>query len=137
MTRPLFALLAVLAATAAAGCGAAAQPSKDFTGDEEDVAQVVEELEAAAQKDEPTRICTEILSTALSRKLGRECTATVEAALDDADIIALAADDVQISGARARVRLDVGTDDERKELIEMVRQTPGGWRVDRFAGVVK
>ena len=137
MTRLLLALLAVLATTVAAGCGAASEQSTDFTGAEEDVATVVEELERAAQQDEPTRICTEILSTALSRKLGRECTATVQAAIDDADIYALSAQDVQISGSRARVRLEVGTDDEREELVELVRQTQGGWRIDRFAGAVE
>ena len=136
MTRSLIALFAVLAAATAAGCGAANQPSKDFTGAEEDVATVVEELERAAQKEEPTRICTEILSTALSRKLGKDCTATVQAAIDDSDINTLAADDVTITGTRARVRLEVGSDDERTELVEMVRQTPGGWRIDRFAGTV-
>src|SRR5687768_13047503 len=137
MSRLRIALAAVLAATVAAGCGAANQPSQDFTGAEEDVATVVEELESAAQRDEPTRICTEILSTALSRRLGKQCTDTVQAAIDDADIYALSAEDVRIDGTRARVRLEVGSDDERTELVEMVRQTPGGWRIDRFGGTVR
>jgi hypothetical protein len=137
MTRPRIALAAVLAATVAAGCGAGAQPSQDFTGAEEDVAKVVEELESAAQREEPTRICTEILSTALSRDLGKECTATVQTAIDDADIYALSADEVQISGTRARVRVEVGNDGERKEQLELVRQTPGGWRIDSFGGTVR
>ena len=136
MTRSLPALVAVLAATAA-GCGAANQPSQDFSGAEEDVAQVVEEFQAAAQKDEPTRICTDILSTELSRRLGEKCTATVKAALDDADIFAVSADSVRINGDRARVRIDAGNDGERQELLEMVRQDRGGWRIDRFGGEVR
>ena len=137
MTRLRIALAAVLAATVAAGCGAGAQPSQDFTGAEEDVATVVEELESAAQREEPTRICTEILSTELSRRLGKGCTDTVQTAIDDADVYALSADDVQIDGTRARVRVEVGNDGERKELIEMVRQTQGGWRIERFGGTIR
>ena len=136
MTRPLLALVAVLAATAA-GCGAANQPSQDFSGAEEDVAEVVEELQTAAQKDEATRICTEILSTALSRRLGEGCTDTVQSAIEDTDVFEVGADTVRISGERARVRLDAGRDGERQELLEMVRETRGGWRIDRFGGIVE
>jgi hypothetical protein len=136
MTRPFAALVAVLAATAA-GCGAANQPSQDFSAAEEDVAEVVEELQSAAQKDEATRICTEILSTELSRRLGEGCTDTIQTAIDDTDIFELGADSVRITGDRARVRLDVGRDEERQEQLEMVREAQGGWRIDRFGGVVE
>ena len=135
--RRLLTTSAVLLAAVAAGCGAADQPSQQFSGAEEDVAEVVEELEAAAGKEEATKICTEILSTALSRRLGERCTGTVQTAIDDTDVFALSADSVRISGDRARVRVEAGSDGERQELLEMVRESRGGWRVDRFGGVVE
>ena len=135
--RRLLTTSAVLLAAVAAGCGAANQPSQQFSGAEEDVAEVVEELEAAAGKEEATKICTEILSTALSRRLGDRCTDTVQTAIDDTDVFALSADSVRIAGDRARVRVEAGSDGERQELLEMVRESRGGWRVDRFGGVVE
>ena len=136
MTRPLTALLAVLAALAAAGCGATNTASQDFTGAEEDVAEVVEELQAAAQEDEATRICTEILSSELADRLGERCTDTVQTAIDDTDIFEIGADTVRIEGDRATVRIDAGRDGERQERLRLVRETRGGWRIDEFGGVV-
>ena len=136
MTRPLAALLAVLAATAA-GCGTTSSPSQDFSAAQEDVAQVVEDLQVASREDQATRICTEILSTALSRRLGAGCTDTVQSALDDADVFELSADSVRIQGDHARVRIEAGRDGEQQELLEMVRQRRGGWRIDSFGGIVE
>ena len=136
MTRSLATLLAVLAATAA-GCGASTAASQDFSGAEQDVAEVVEDLQNAAQEDEPTKICTEILSTELSQRLGNRCTDVVQSALDDADVFEVTADSVRISGDRARVRVDAGSDDEQQETLEMVRQRGDGWRIDRFGAVIR
>ena len=132
MTRPLAALLALLAATAV-GCGAAQSSSQDFSGEEADVAEVVEDLQAAAQEDEPGRICREILSTGLSRQLGDRCGQTVSTAIDDTDTFEVNAKSVRIDGARARVRVETGRDGDREELLELVRQG-NDWRVDRFGG---
>ena len=133
MPRTLAALAALLAVTAV-GCAQANQPSEDLSGAEEDVAEVVAELQDAARRSEQTRICTTILSTALARRLGDRCSDVVQTALDDTDIFEISADSVRITGERARVRVDVGTDEERQETFELVRQTPGGWRIDRFLG---
>lgn len=131
MKRPVAALIAVLA-TAAVGCGASNQPSQDLSAAEEDVADVVEDLQSAAQQDESTRICTEILSSALSRRLGEGCTDTIQTALDDTDVFEVDADQVRITGDRARVRADLGRDGERQAVIELVRERQGGWRIDSF-----
>ena len=132
MTRPLAALLAVLAA-AAVGCGASQSAGQDFSGEEADVAEVVEELQTAAQDDEPGKICTDILSTGLSRQLGDGCERTVSTALDDSDTFEVNAKSVRIEGERARVRVETGRDGDREELLELVRQGED-WRVDRFGG---
>lgn len=136
MSRPLAALAALLAVTAV-GCAQANQASQDFSKDEEEVAEVVAELQNAAQREQETKICADILSTALSRRLGDRCSDIVQAALDDSDVREMTADSVRITGERARVRVDVGTDEERQETLELVLQSPGGWRVDRFLGPVR
>src|SRR3712207_1993437 len=117
MTRPLLALLAATAALAV-GCGAA-QTAQDFEGDEADVAEVVEEFQVAAQEEETGRICTRILSTTLSRQLGARCERTVATAIDDSDNYEVVAKSVDISGTRARVRVETGRDGDREELLEM------------------
>ena len=134
MTRPIAALLAVLAATAV-GCGAA-QSSQDFSGEEADVAEVVEEFQAAAQEDEAGRICREILSSGLARQLGDRCERTVDTAIEDTDTFEVNAQSVRIEGQRARVRVETGRDGDRQELLELVRQGDD-WRIDRFGGQVK
>jgi hypothetical protein len=135
MTRPISALLAVLA-LALAGCGAGQTPSEDFSGAEADVAEVVEELQQAAQEDEVSRICSDILSAGLARRLGDDCQKTVEAAIDDTDVFEVTAESVRITGDRARVRVETGRDGERKEQLELVREG-GDWRIDRFGGDVE
>jgi hypothetical protein len=134
MTRPLAALLAVLAA-AAVGCGANQTASQDFNGDEADVAEVVKELQAAAQEDKASKICTDIFSTALSQKLGSSCERTVKTALDDTDSFEVSAKSVAIKGTQARVRVETGRDGDREELLVLVRQGKD-WRVNEFRGEV-
>jgi hypothetical protein len=136
MTRPIAALFAVLA-TAAAGCGGTGTtPSQDFSGAEEDVAEVVEELQTAAQEDEPARICRDLFSRALTQQLGGGCARVVGQAIDDSDIFEVTADSVRITGTRARVRVDAGRDGERQELYELVNER-GDWRIARFAGEIQ
>ena len=135
MTRPLAALLAVLAA-AAVGCGASQSTGQDFSGEEADVAEVVEELQTAAQEDEAGTICSDNLSTCLSRRLGDGCERTVSSALDDSDSFDVSAKSVRIEGPRARVRVETGRDGDREELLELVRQGED-WRVDRFGGEIE
>ena len=136
MKRPVAALVAVLAATAV-GCGASTASSQNFTAAQEDVADVVEDLQTAAQNDEATRICTEIFSTQLSRRLGNRCTATVQTAIDDTDIFEIDAERVRITGERARVRIDAGRDDEQHEELDMVREQRGGWRIAGLGRLVR
>jgi hypothetical protein len=135
MRRPILTLLALLAATAA-GCGQTNAPSQDFSGAEEDVAEVVEDLQVAAQEDETRRICTDLLSGALSRRLGDRCPQVVAAALDDTDTFEVSADSVRIAGQRARVRVTTGRDGDEEELLVLVNER-GDWRIDEFAGPVR
>jgi hypothetical protein len=135
MPRAITALLAAVVVTGI-GCGASSTPSQDFSGAEEDVAEVVEELQTAAQEDEPTRICRVILSRSLQQQLGDGCPRTVESAIDVTDSFEVGADSVRITGTSARVRVDAGRDGEQQELLELVNER-GDWRINRFGGVVE
>jgi hypothetical protein len=119
--------LALLAAVAA-GCGTTSGSSGDFQGAEREVADVIEDLETAATEDEPRRVCTQLLARALTRQLGADCSRTIERAFDRADTFALSAEDVTVSGTRARARVSIGRDEDQQETVELVRES-GGWRI--------
>jgi Putative lumazine-binding len=130
MRRATIALAAVLAA-AATGCGGAADSTGDFSGAEEDVAQVVEDLEKAAGEDEPRRVCTQLLAQATARQLGAGCSRAVEQAFDRSDTFALSVEDVRVSGTTARARVATGRDEDQTEVLELVRER-GEWRIRAF-----
>ena len=131
--RRVIALAAVLAAAVAAGCGTAADSTKDFSGTEEDVAQVVEDLEKAATDDAPRRVCTTLLSQAAVRRLGADCSRKVEQAFDRADTFALNVEDVAVAGTTARARVATGRDEDQTEILGLVREQ-SGWRLNAFPG---
>ena len=124
--------LALLAAIAA-GCGTAGGSGQDFSGAEQDVADVVEDLERAASEDEPRRVCTQLLAQATARQLGADCSRAVEQAFDRADTFALSPQDVRISGATARVRVATGRDEDQTEILELVRERDA-WRIRSLPG---
>jgi hypothetical protein len=135
--RSVSAALLALLATFAIGCTTSAQnTSGDFKGTEKDVADAVEELQTAAQDDEPERVCRDLLSTRLSRQTGNRCERVIATAFDDADTFDLKVKSIRVTGDRARVRITTGRDNDQDELLEMVRDR-GRWRVDRFGGVVR
>jgi hypothetical protein len=137
MRRPLAVLLAaMLSATVAAGCGAGAGDTAEFEGEEAKVAEVVEDLQAAADEDEARRVCTDLLAREVAQQLGDRCTEAIDQAFDEADTSQLAVEDVRISGTTARARVSTGTDDEDEELVELVREG-NVWRIARFAGPVE
>jgi hypothetical protein len=118
----------VLLAALAAGCGTTSGSSGDFEGTEREVADVVEDLETAATEDEPRRVCTQLLAQSLTQQLGSRCSQVVERAFDRADTFALTAEDVTVSGNRARARVTVGRDEDQPETVELVRER-NGWRL--------
>ena len=130
--RRLIVCPSILLALAGAGCGAAADSSSDFKGEERKVATVVEDLQDAAAKGEERRICRQLLAADLARRT-TDCNATVSAALDESDNDELAVESVRVSGETARAEVATGTDEEQKVTFELVREN-GDWRVASLGG---
>ena len=128
------AVIALVSALLAAGCGAQAEDAPDLSGPEEQVAEVVEDLQVAADENAPRRVCTDLLARSLREQLGSRCTAAMEQAFEDADTSQLDVQDVRVTGTTARVRIGTGTDEgEDEELVELAREGDA-WRITRFAG---
>jgi len=121
-------LVAVCAlAIAVAGCGASAKDStKDFKGDERAVATAIEAIEKAARKDDPGKVCRELLSKSLLaalEKKGTNCMTGVKEGFDDADSLDVAVDDVKISGETATAKVTSGRAgaDQKTDTLNLVR----------------
>jgi ABC-type oligopeptide transport system substrate-binding subunit len=136
--RPRSALLAAVVAAAAvlAGCAPSTTSSSNstskFKGDQRQAAQTIEDLEAAANDGNETKICNELLSRALSGRLaahGASCPVATKAAVKDADSVGMTVDQVRINGDRAtaRVTLDRGNKD-RVVNMQLVREG-GRWKI--------
>src|SRR3712207_440710 len=97
----LLPLLLVLAA-----CGqTTADSTEDFQGEEQAVAQVVEDLQRAGERNDAEKICRDILARDLSARLqqaGTSCASELERAIEDADDFELVVEDVTVTGATAR-----------------------------------
>ena len=131
-------LLAIIPALLLAGCGAApAEPSSadKFQGEQRAVAQKVEELQDAGAKNEPQRICSDILAQALVQQLeaaGADCTAEMRKAIEDADDYELDVRKVTISGSTATVTVRRG-DDGPTQTMEFTREGDE-WRATSLSG---
>jgi Tfp pilus assembly protein PilP len=127
------AILPVLLALALSGCGAGNDSAGDFEGDEQDVARAIEDLEEAAQEEEPRRICEDLLSRELLATLGSDCVGKIQRALDQADTFALTVESVRVTGTTARAQVETGLDEENVELVELVREGED-WKVAGLPG---
>jgi hypothetical protein len=132
----LFALVLLLV-LALAGCGAATTDSAtEFEGAEQDVARAVEDLEEAGQEDEPRRICQALLAKEVVQRIedaGSECVDAVGKALDQADTFSLTVESVRVSGTTARARVETGSDEEKVEVLELVREGDA-WKIAGLPG---
>jgi hypothetical protein len=132
MRRHLLLLICVPALVA--GCGGAADSSEDFSGEEQKVAQVIEDLQEAAADDAARRACQSLLASEVVQKApGGDCTKAVEQAFEDADNYDLTVDDVRISGTRATARVKAGRDEDQVETITLVREG-NVWKIAQLAG---
>ena len=136
--RALATVGALAAGLAVAGCtstGSSSSSSKDFTGQEKQVADAVSSLSTAGSRRKPEDICGKLVTAELRSKLaqgGKSCEAEVKKAVEDADAFDLEVTDVQISGATARASVttkDRGTDVKRTFTLQ--RQS-GDWRFSSF-----
>jgi hypothetical protein len=125
---PRLAALALLLALALAGCGASSNSASDFDGAERDVADAIEELEKAAQEDEPGRICEDLLAKDVLTTIGSDCTGKIAKAIDTTDQFALTVEDVTVTGTTAKARVETGLDEEKVETVELVKEGDD-WKV--------
>ena len=131
--RPLLRLLALVLAAAIGGCGQAASSAGDFKGGEKDVAEVIEELQTAAQSRKPEDICSEVLSRRLADGLKTadgDCVDAMDKVTGDADDFELDVTAVTITGATAtaRVKARKGGKDNVLTSYTLARED-GKWRL--------
>jgi hypothetical protein len=139
--RPALLAVVVVAAAAAAlaGCAPSTTSSSNstskFRGDQRQAAQTIEDLEAAANDGNETKICNELLSRALAGRLaahGASCPAATKRAVKDTDSVGMTVEQVHVDGDRAtaRVKLDRG-DKDRVTNIQLVREG-GRWKISQL-----
>ena len=124
-------LAPLLAALALAGCGAQADQSsaEKFKGEEQAVAQKVEDLQDAGKGRKAEDICSDILAASLVQQLeaaGVKCADEMEKAIDDADDYDLEVQDVNVSGSTATAEVRRG-DDGPTVTMEFTKEN-GQWR---------
>src|SRR5215211_2959199 len=131
--RPLLRLLPLLLAAAVAGCGQAASSAGDFKGGEKDVAEVIEELQTAAQSRKPEDICSDVLSRKLADRLKTadgDCVDTMEKVAGDADDFELDVTDVTITGTTATAEVEARRgDSENATTTFALAREDGKWRL--------
>jgi hypothetical protein len=138
---------AVLLITAfgVAGCGAENSDSaKKFTGDQQQVAQVIEDLEKAAVKartPDGKKICTELITDQLAKTISsqhpdKNCDQQIKDSLDDraaaGGVATLEVIKVTIAGnkAVASVKAKAGNDDETSDYALV--KSGNSWRISSF-----
>ena len=125
---------ALLLAVLLAGCGAGGSSAGDFEGEERRVAQVVEDLQSAAEGRDGAEVCSRLLATRFADALaadGRTCAQEVDKALEDAESASLEVEAVRVTGAEAVAQ--VKDADDRVTRLPLVRER-GGWRLTAFGG---
>jgi hypothetical protein len=117
-----------------AACGAAAPSSKSkFTGEQQKVAQVVDDLAAAGRNGDAAKICADILAKELVAELksaGGDCVTEMKSAIDDASDYDLRVDSVKVNGTSATARVRQGTKGAATTYT-FVKES-GGWRASQL-----
>jgi hypothetical protein len=116
------------------GCTGGGGESGDFQGDEQRVAEAVDDLQAAvSRQDNAGDVCRDMLSRDLAARLNSDatrCEQEIRLAVADADLFRMQIVDIEVEGtsARARVRTSVG-DQTTPATLELVEER-GNWRLD-------
>ncbi len=118
------------------GCTAQSGSSSagDFKGAEADVAQVVDDIQAAGQKGNGDDICEKYLSKqfADSLKAGdADCTDQMQETIQDVNDFTLEVKDVTVSGTTARAEVEQGDEDPTTATFELAKEGES-WRVTSF-----
>ena len=126
MRRPL--VLALVLPLAA--CGATTTSSKSkFTGEQEKVAAVVDDLAAAGRSGDADKICSDILAKELVTELksaGGDCVSEIKSAIDDASDYDLKVDSVKVNGNSATAVVRQGA--KGAPTTYTFVKEDGGWR---------
>jgi len=124
-------LLVALLALVLSACGAApaTQKSKFSNGDQQAIAKLVDDLAAAGQKGDATKICTQILAKQLVNELksaGGDCVTEMNRAISDASDYDLQVDDVKVTGTTATAQVRQGKT-KKVATFAFIKEN-GGWR---------
>jgi hypothetical protein len=135
MRRVALPFLLVLAAVLS-GCTTtgSSSSSKKFAGAAGDVSKAVDDLQAAGQRKDAGKLCTQLLARSLVSQIdesGATCTAELDKALADADDFKLDVRDVKVSGSKATATVLQG-DPGSTRTIEFVRED-NRWKATSFS----
>ena len=127
-------LVAAVVALPLAGCGAAPQTSKSkFKGEQQKVAQVVDDLAAAGRSGDADKICADILSKSLVAELksaGGDCVSEMKSAIADASDYDLRVRTVKVRGNPATAEVRQG-DKGAVATFSFVKEA-GAWRASQL-----
>jgi hypothetical protein len=130
-TRTLAAAgLAVLAVTGCGGGGSSeGANAKRFSGDQREVARVVDALQSAARSGDTHRICSELLTGSLAGEIGARAGTSCEAQIkrqlvSDAETLA-----VQHVAVQGRIAVATVREQNRNVSQLVFRRQGGDWRV--------
>jgi len=130
--------VACFLAVVIAGCGAAPSDSaKEFKGEKQKVAAVVEALEKAARDDKPDTVCAKLFTAdrlAALKEQGTNCKTGVKNAFKDADSFAMTVEDVTITGDAATAKVTSGTGSKKKTDTLQLKRDGAAWKLDALAG---
>lgn len=131
--RSLAALCVLVVALSGCASAGSKDSAKNFNGQERAVAKVIEALQTAAAKDDPGKVCTQLLSTSLLdalKKTGTNCKTGVKEGFDDADSQELEVDDVTINGQTATAKVTSGSTGSDKKTDVLTLDLEGtAWKI--------
>ena len=135
-TLPAVVVAALAIAALAAGCAPSSSSSSNstskFKGEARNAAQTVEDLQAAASDDDPTKICTQLLAPSLAGRLGesgRTCEQAVKAAVKDADSVDMTVEQVTVNGDKATARVKLETGKKDRVATFQLQKDGGRWKI--------
>jgi len=120
-------VLAAIIAAPLVGCGESG--GDRFSGEEQQVAEVVDALGAAARDRDTFAVCSQILASSVTKRLGRDCRAKVSRALASIDDASLEVVNVRVRGGEASVTVLTGSGKPPRSGDLMLVREASGWRV--------
>jgi S-adenosylmethionine synthetase len=126
----------VLIALAASGCGVQKSSATKFSGEQALVAQVVEDIQTAGERQDEAKLCA-LLTEALRKEItstGTTCAKEMEKAIKDADAFELEVQKVTVSGTTATAVVKGEAGDADKVRTFSFAKEGADWRASSFTG---